>query len=89
MSQILERRKKPVLDMFRPPAQSYPQSYPLIRGPFGWPYPVLNAFLQFIMMLSYSPRSSSIFPNVASRRREYVRDSQGRIIEVYEEVVFE
>lgn len=55
-----------------------------IVGPFGiWPFPLLNALLQFVLRLR------STYTTVSPKRRrltiyEVVRDERGRIVEIVE-----
>jgi hypothetical protein len=69
-------------------AESTSQS---ITGPLGiWPCPILNILIQLIERLrglrSTSQPPQAYLPKVATRRTEYIRDSQGRIIEKLEEI---
>jgi hypothetical protein len=60
-----------------------------IVGPLGiWPYPIINVLLQIIERLrSLTVRPVQAYlPKTATRRTEYIRDSQGRIIEKLEEI---
>jgi len=66
---------------------------PLIVGPFGWPYPILNVILQILerlQLMALNIRQAgpyfTYFPRTATRRTEYIRDKEGRIIEKIEEV---
>ena len=61
----------------------------IIRGPLGiWNFPFLNALLQFLYAVRVQGpgQPQAYFPRTATRRVEYVRDREGRIIERLEEV---
>jgi len=88
--QILERRKKKRLFPFQiQPLPEYESSREWFRGPLGiWPWPIVNlllALIEAIKAKSYVP-PTQVFPRTASRRVEYIRDREGRIIEKYEEI---
>ena len=60
-----------------------------IRGPLGiWNFPFLNGLLQFLYAIRTraAPAPQAYLPRMATRRVEYVRDREGRIIERFEEV---
>jgi hypothetical protein len=65
-----------------------PQSQTQIVGVFGiWRFPILNLLLQIIMVLRGSTSAvQPLFPTTATRRTEYIRDKEGRIIEKVEEI---
>jgi hypothetical protein len=59
-----------------------------IKGPLGlWPFPFINALLQFIYALRYQERE--YLPGLVTRRTEYIRNAEGRIIERYEEITID
>lgn len=54
----------------------------VIRGPFGiWPFPILNALLQFIALLRSLQQPVR---RAGIRTYQFVRDEKGRIIEIVE-----
>jgi len=91
--QVLEEKKKRILispGRFILPSRPETEQRRFV-GPLGiWPWPIVNLLLTIIENMSvrrYTP--SYYFPRTATRRIEYIRDSQGRIIEKYEEVTIE
>jgi hypothetical protein len=68
-----------------------------VRGPLGiWPYPLINVLLQVVLVLrglsTWQPGpvvQQVPFQRTASRRTEYIRDREGRIVEKYEEITLE
>jgi hypothetical protein len=61
-----------------------------IVGPLGiWPWPILNVLLQLIIRLRAIRETATpieLLPKTVTRRTEYIRDREGRIIEKVEEV---
>jgi len=58
-----------------------------------WPWPIVNLLLALVERVrarvcapSPAPTPARMLPRTASRRTEYVRNREGRIIEKYEEV---
>jgi len=55
-----------------------------IRGPLGWPYPLINAILQFIRLLQRRTLPSPT--GGGFKIYSITRDEKGRIIEIVERV---
>lgn len=87
------RRIKIIKTPILRPKRSESVEAPLIVGPLGlWPWPILNVLVRFVYALrrAQTPATpTEYFPRTASRRVEYVRDQEGRIIERYEEITFD
>jgi len=92
--EVLEKLKKkkrifPFQVQPPPDYESRESSREWFRGPLGiWPWPIVNlllALIEAIKAKSYVP-PTQVFPRTASRRVEYIRDKEGRIIEKYEEI---
>jgi len=91
VSQVQELVKRRRILLSRPDiAGAEEPEVPFIRGVLGiWPWPILNVLLQFLYALRAAvsqPYRFGYFPRTATRRTEYIRDKEGRIIERYEEV---
>lgn len=86
--QELEIRKRKRLILPPYPEQVKGTEATLVRGPLGiWNFPFLNALLQFLYSIRRAaPTPQAYFPRIATRRVEYVRNREGRIIERLEEV---
>jgi len=59
-------------------------TYEYVRGPLGWPYPLLNAILQFIRLLQR--RVTPVPSGGGFKIYSITRDEKGRIIEIVERV---
>ena len=56
------------------------------KGPLGlWPWPLFNVLLAMVETIRGRTYRGA-FPKVATRRTEYIRNAEGRIIERYEEM---
>lgn len=85
--QIVELRKRKRVLPFQVFRQDYEGSW--FVGPLGiWPWPLVNILLAIAESIRARSVGSAaqVFPRVATRRTEYVRDAQGRIIEKLEEI---
>jgi len=99
MSLLLKRKRRFPRLLQSPPSEEAQEAEEerYFTGPLGiWPWPIVNLILAIVDLIRSSIRSqtqtsivSRYFPKVARRRREYVRDSSGRIIEVVEEIELE
>jgi len=95
---LLKRKRRfPRLLQSPPSEEAQEEEGRYFTGPLGiWPWPIVNLILAIVDLIRSSIRSqtqtsivSRYFPKVARRRREYIRDSSGRIVEVLEEVELE
>jgi hypothetical protein len=89
--ELLTKRKRLIKSGEKPSIVYRQNEQRWIVGPLGiWPYPIINVFLQIILIFrGQTSEPKTIFPRTASRRIEYVRDHEGRIIEKYEEIEVE
>lgn len=87
-----KKKKKRLVTVQSAPRILEPEAPTILMGPFGlWRFPIINWLLSISGTLrARAPATTGlprqIFPKTASRRIEYIRDAQGRIIEKYEEV---
>ena len=95
---VLRRKKRKRLFYPQPEYDSYSDTDTGLYfiGPLGiWPWPLVNLILAIVeairirSRMRYPTEPVQVFPRVASRRTEYIRDKEGRIIEKYEEISFE
>ena len=93
---LLRRKKRKRLLYPQPEYEPYPDRGLYFTGPLGiWPWPIVNLILAIAEAIRsrsrtrYPSEPTQLFPRVATRRTEYVRDASGRIIERYEEISLE
>jgi len=94
---LLLRRKRRFSRLLQPPPseEALEGERPYFTGPLGiWPWPIVNLILALVDLTRSSVRAQTpatvrYFPKVARRRREYIRDGSGRIMEILEEVELE
>ena len=92
--QTLEKVRKRVFPFrFQPPPEYSDERW--FSGLLGlWAWPLVNLVLSLAEKVraksrpSFTPYPTQVFPRVATRRTEYVRNNMGRIIEKLEEVEF-
>jgi len=99
MSLLLKRKRRFPRLLQLPPSEEVRETEEerYFTGPLGiWPWPIVNLILAIVDLIRAQVRTSivkrsplSLLPKTATRRREIVRDSQGRIIEIYEEITLE
>lgn len=80
-----DKKKRLIIRQSKVPITQAPR---ILSGPFGlWQFPIINWLLSISgTFRARQPIPTQLLPKTASRRVEYIRDAQGRIIEKYEEV---